>query len=115
MSYSYTKEEKTVKKVLSVFLALFMIATTFSFIALPTLAVSKESATEYASVYNGGEMDFSWYGTGFDMLGNHVPDDPKATEFTIRSAAQLEAFAYMVGYEFNQFRGVTIKLGCDIV
>ena len=101
------------KKLLSVCLAAIMIVTVLSVLTLPLSAT--EPSPSYASVYTGGEPDFSWYGTELDELGNHAPANPNKTEYTLMSADQLAAFAHMVGYEFNQFRGITIKLGVDIV
>jgi len=93
-----------------------MFVTVLSVLSLPLSATSaSEPSPSYASVYTGGEPDFSWYGTALDGFENHVPADPNKTEYTLMSAEQLAAFAHMVGYEFNQFRGITIKLGVDIV
>jgi len=102
------------KKIISMVLAIIMIAAMASVIVIPTAAAEPTTNT-YASVYTAADPDFSWYGTEFDDYGERIPFDPTKTEYTLTSVEQFQAFQYLVGYEFNQFRGITIKLGCDIV
>jgi len=96
------------KKLLSLVLAVIMIASIAAVIIIPTSA--EEPTTTYASYYTGNK-DVSWY---YEEDGI-TPKTPDATEYTLMSADQLAGLAYIVGNDFIQFRGVTIKLGVDIV
>jgi len=92
------------KKFLSMMLALIMIASLAAVIAIPSSAADvTPTTTSYASYYTG-KADTSWY-----------DNNPEATEYTLTSADQLAGFSKLVGEQFVQFRGVTIKLGVDII
>ena len=88
------------KKLISMLIAVVMIASLFTVIAIPT---SADEATSYASLYTG-EMDISWYDK------NDIKD-----EYHITTADQLAGLSYIVGYEFQRFVDVTFYLETDIV
>lgn len=95
------------KKILSLALAIIMIAAMFAVIIVPTSADEAAPEVKYASLYSGtpaDELDTSWY-----------YDNQDATEYHITSADQLLSLSYLVGDEFVTFKGKTIYLDCDIV
>jgi len=91
------------KKIISLALALIMIASLAAVIAIPTSAADETPTTSYASYYTG-KADTSWY-----------ENNPDATEYTLTSADQLAGLSDLVGNSYIQFKGVTIKLGVDII
>jgi len=91
------------KKIISLALALIMIASLAAIIAIPTSAADETPTTSYASYYTGNS-DTSWY-----------DNNPGATEYTLTSADQLAGLSELVGNKYVQFKGVTIKLGVDII
>ena len=101
------------KRILSLALAVIMIAAMAAVIVVPTSA-EEAPATTYASSYKGTE-DISWYGYIDEEEGIAKPHDATKTEYHITNADGLAGLAYLVGYEFIDFEGVTIKLDCDVV
>jgi len=105
------KGEFLMKKILSLALAVIMIAAMAAVIVVPTSA--EEPATTYASIYSG-EEDYSWYGD-YNDKEEMVATDPEKKEYHLSTADQLAGLSFLVGEEFIDFDGITIYLDNDMV